>query len=100
MQIPCLAGEDPLEEGNALQYSCLENPLAIRQLEKSTAPCVLGRRQGGACTHIHTHTHTHVHAHQHLLRYISQALTTSPMPLPCCYLFCLLIKFPPLLDVP
>ena len=58
MQIPCLAGEDPLEEGNALQYSCLENPLAIRQLEKSTAPCVLGRRQGGAGTHIHTHTHS------------------------------------------
>ena len=27
VHIPSLDGEDPLEEGIALQYSCLENPM-------------------------------------------------------------------------
>ena len=30
MQVPSLGWEDPLEDGNPLQYSCMENPMDRR----------------------------------------------------------------------
>ena len=32
MHVPSLGREEPLEEGNPLQYSCLENPHGQRKL--------------------------------------------------------------------
>ena len=56
--VQCLGREDPLEEGMALQCSCLENPMDRRtyspwgQKELDTTEVTKH-----ACVHMHTHTH-------------------------------------------
>ena len=68
MWIQSLGREDPLEEINPLQYSCLENPMD-RGAWWATVPRVakshtqLKQLSARACARARAHTHTHTHTH-------------------------------------
>ena len=67
MWVWSLGQKDPLEEGRALQYSCLENPMdrgAWRVIILEVAKSWIWLKWLSiVSTRAHTHTHTHTHTH-------------------------------------
>ena len=72
--IPALGWSPGEENGNLVQYSCLENPLDRWAWQATVHGAVKSQTQLSMSTRAHTHTHTHthtvvlcIHTHTHTL---------------------------------
>ena len=96
-QVQSLGGDDPLEKenGNPLQYSCLEN--SMDRVAWWATVCGIAIRWTWLSDWVHTYTHTHTHTHTQLLYHVvlfsAAQRRESAVCIPICLLFQLFFPF-------